>query len=88
MSVFGYDYLADHYGREKTAALELLKVKGTRRGSGSDYAYETLNLVDGNRSVDEIRDVLSAIYGPISRAAVAEYLQALESIGVVNRIDD
>ena len=31
----------------------------------------------------EIRDALSATYGPIPLEAVVEYLRALESIGVI-----
>ncbi|MBW3563614.1 MAG: DUF4910 domain-containing protein [Acidobacteria bacterium] len=85
MTVFGYDYLEAHYGKEKTANLALLRIAGGRRGSGADYAYEALNLVDGRRSVREIRDMLSAIYGPVPFEAVAEYLDALESIDVVRR---
>jgi aminopeptidase YwaD len=78
MSVFGYDYLEAHYGAEKTAKLELLR-------TGGDYAYEALNLVDGTRSVQEIRDRLSAIYGPVALGPVVEYLAALEQVGVVSR---
>jgi aminopeptidase YwaD len=78
MSVFGYDYLESRYGAEKTAKLELLR-------TGGDYAYEALNLVDGVRSVQEIRDRLSAIYGPVALGPVAEYLAVLEQIGVVSR---
>ncbi|HUP65546.1 MAG TPA: DUF4910 domain-containing protein [Thermoanaerobaculia bacterium] len=84
-SVFGYDYLEAHYGRARTAELQLLKVSGGRRGSGSEYAYEALNFVDGKRSVGEIRDALSAIYGPIPIEMVAEYLRALESIDLIAR---
>ncbi|HUP48972.1 MAG TPA: DUF4910 domain-containing protein [Thermoanaerobaculia bacterium] len=83
MSVFGYDYLEAHYGAERAAKLELLRIAGGRRGSGADYAYEALNLVDGRRTVQEIRDRLSAIYGPVELGAVAQYLRALEEIGVV-----
>jgi aminopeptidase YwaD len=84
-SVFGYDYLEAHYGKERTAELQLLKVVGGRRGSGPDYAYEALNFVDGERSVGEIREALSAIYGPISIEVLAEYLRALESIDLIVR---
>jgi hypothetical protein len=86
MSVFGYDYLEARYGRERTSDLRLLQIEGGRRGSGPDYAYEALNLVDGRRSVGEVRDALAAIYGPVSIDAVTEYLRALESIGVLVQI--
>lgn len=82
MTVFGYDYLEAHFGKEKTAALRLLGHKGLR-GSGADYAYEALNLVDGKRRTSEVRDALSAIYGPITLADVEQYLEALASIKVI-----
>ncbi|HUP63853.1 MAG TPA: DUF4910 domain-containing protein [Thermoanaerobaculia bacterium] len=80
MTAFGYAYLPDHYGAEKTRALRLL-----RMARGNEYAYEALNLVDGRRSVQEIRDILSAIYGPVPLDAVEEYLEALESIEVIRK---
>jgi hypothetical protein len=75
VSVFGYDYLEDKYGKEKA---DKLKLPG-------QYAYEALNLADGVRTTQQIRDDLSAIYGPVPLEAVEEYLQALESIGILMR---
>ena len=49
MTAFGYDYFTDHYGADKEASLRLLTYRGPR-GSGSDYAYEVLNFVDGRRN--------------------------------------
>jgi len=83
MSVFGYDYLEAHLRKEKHDALALLAAEPTR--GGGDYAYEALNLVDGKRTAAEIRDALTAIYGPVPEAAVVEYLRALESVGVLVR---
>ncbi len=83
MSVFGYDYLEAHLGKERQGALALLAAQPTH--GGGDYAYEALNLVDGRRSVQEIRDTLTAIYGPVPLAAVVEYLRALETVGVLVR---
>jgi hypothetical protein len=80
--VFGYDYLNDTLGEEKAKALALPKFEG-RRGGGGDYAYEALNLADGHRSLADIGDALSAIYGPVPQDAVTEYMKALESIGLV-----
>jgi len=82
MTAFGYDYLPDKYGAEKTESLALLKFEGLR-GGGSEYAYEALNFADGRRTVQDIRDALSAVYGPVPLEAVLEYLRALESIGVL-----
>jgi hypothetical protein len=84
MSAFGYDYFTDHYGGERERALRLMR-HGGLRGSGGDYAYEVLNLVDGRRTAQQIRDAVSAIYGPVPLDAVLEYLRALESIGVIRR---
>jgi hypothetical protein len=84
MAVFGYDYLADHYGADRTAKLALLGYQGLR-GAGSEYAYEVLNFVDGKRSIAQIRDAVSAEYGPVPLEMVREYLTALESVGVIRR---
>jgi aminopeptidase YwaD len=84
MSAFGYDYFSDHIGAEKERAIRLLRHQGLR-GSGGEYAYEVLNLVNGKRSSQEIRDAVSATYGPISLDVVVEYLRALESIRVIER---
>lgn len=76
MVVFGYDYLADRLGKERAEALQL------RRDSG-DHALEALNLVNGRRNVQDIRDALTAAHGPVPVEHVAEYLQALEQAGVL-----
>jgi hypothetical protein len=77
MHAFGYSYIEDHLPAEDYAALAL-------RG---DAAYESLNLVDGSRSVADIHAWLVAEFparsGDIRLADVAAYLQALEQIGVV-----
>ncbi|MGH9804039.1 MAG: M28 family peptidase, partial [Candidatus Acidiferrales bacterium] len=85
VSVFGYDYLEDHYGRERAEALRLPKYRGLF-GSGGEYAYEALNLADGRRTAQEIRDALAAIYGPVPLELVVEYLKALEEIKLVERV--
>lgn len=82
MSVFGYDYLADKYGAGRAAKLQINSTR-SQWGDGG-YAYEVLNLVDGRRTVQEITDMASAIYGPIPLAAVIEYLRALEQIRIVD----
>jgi predicted transcriptional regulator len=45
-----------------------------------------LNFADGNRSAQEIRDAVSAEYGPVPLELVLEYLRALEKIGVVEQV--
>ena len=81
MGGFGYDYFDDHFEGPPPA---LLKRTGLW-GGGAEYAYEALNLVDGRRTVSEIRDALAAIYGPLPLAEVAEYLSDLEKIHVLQR---
>ncbi|MGH9817468.1 MAG: DUF4910 domain-containing protein, partial [Candidatus Acidiferrales bacterium] len=82
MSVFGYDYFEDKLGVENARKVRLLNYRGLW-GSGSNYAYEVLNFVDGKRTAQEIRDAVSAEFGPVPLELVAEYLRALEKIGVV-----
>ena len=84
MGAFGYDYFTDKYGAEKAASIRLLRFQ-TPRGSGSEYTYEVLNLADGKRNVQQIRDAVSAIYGPVPIDLVLEYFKALEDIKVVRR---
>ncbi len=84
MGGFGYDYFQDHISQKGIAAPALLKRTGLW-GGGGEYAYEALNLVDGRRSVREIRDALAAIYGPVPLPEVAEYLGDLETIGILQR---
>jgi hypothetical protein len=85
MSVFGYDYFEDKYGEAKAAKLKLLSYRGLR-GGGAEYAYEVLNFVDGKRNAQQIRDAVSAEYGPVPLEYVVEYLRALESIGVLQQV--
>mgnify|MGYP006196064563 CR=1 FL=1 len=80
---FGYSYLDDQLERHGLERPALLTYEGLW-GSGSEYAYETLNLVDGRRSVGQIRDAVSAIYGPVPEAQVAGFLDALEAIGLLD----
>lgn len=69
MSVYYYDYLSDH-------GVDDAPGDGTMQ-------YEALNLVDGRRSVKEIRDVIAAHYGPVSAQEVLRFFEALERAGVV-----
>lgn len=82
MTVFGYDYLEDRFGTERAAALALTSYEGLR-GGAEEYALEVLNFVDGRRSVQEIRDAVSAEFGPVPLGHVAAYLSALAEIKVV-----
>jgi aminopeptidase YwaD len=83
VSVFGYDYLEARLPPERLDTLALLKHAGLR-AEGEAYAYEVLNLVDGRRTAQQVRDDVSAIYGPVPLAAVLDYLKTLEDVGLVN----
>jgi hypothetical protein len=85
MSVFGYDYFADHLATKNLPRPKLFDYKGLW-GSGEDYAYEALNFVDGKRDVGDIQWALSAEYGPVNFDLLLEYLSDLESIGVLKRV--
>ena len=82
MSVFGYNYFFDHYDASKPTPA-IFGYSGIR-GSGGAYSYEALNLVNGKRTVLDIRNVLSAEFGPIPLDIIIEYLEALKSINVIN----
>ncbi len=85
MEVFGYDYLLDHLAAKNILRPKLLDYQGLW-GAGEEYAYEVLNFVDAKRNVGEIRDAVSMEYGDVPIELVAEYLRALESIGVLKRV--
>ena len=86
MSAFGYDYFTDKYGEGRAARIRLLSFQGAR-GAGAEYAYEVLNFADGRRTAQEIRDAVSAAYGPAPLELVVEYLRALESIRAVEVVN-
>jgi aminopeptidase YwaD len=85
LAVFGYDYFADHAKAVGVAMPKLLSYEGLW-GAGEEYAYEVLNFADGKRNAQEIRDAVSAEYGPVPVELVVEYLSALEKIGVVEQV--
>src|SRR5713226_5014345 len=87
LAVFGYDYFAERAKAEGVATPKLLSYEGLW-GSGEEYAYEVLNFADGKRNAQEIRDAVSAEYGPVPAEMVVEYLRALEKIGVVEGIKE
>ncbi|MCJ7467889.1 MAG: DUF4910 domain-containing protein [Maribacter sp.] len=84
MLYFSYDYFLDHYGTKKKQPL-LLSYSGIR-GGGGEYSYEALNLVNGENTLSEIRNILSTEFGPVAIGHVKEYLEALESIDVIKRL--
>ena len=83
MEGFGYSWFDE---RLKAAGLPrpaLLDRAGGR--DAPSFAYEALNLVDGLRSVQEIRDELFATVGPVPIAEVADYLATLARVGLLER---
>ncbi|MGC0774472.1 MAG: M28 family peptidase, partial [Candidatus Acidiferrum sp.] len=85
LAVFGYDYFEDHAKAAGVATPKLMSYEGLW-GGGEEYAYEVLNFADGKRNAQEIRDAVSAEYGPVPLEMVVEYLKALEKIGVVSEV--
>jgi len=87
LAVFGYDYFEVEWAKRGYATKpKLLEFEGLW-GGGEEYAYEVLNFADGKRNAQEIRDGVSAEYGPVEFEVVLEYLKALEEIGVLEKIE-
>jgi hypothetical protein len=78
LDVYYYDHLREVLGRDAEIATPL-----DGRADGPVLAYETLNLVDGKRSVADIRDVLSGRYAPVPIGMIASYLDVLAKGRVV-----
>ena len=79
LGVYYYDHLAEMLGPDAEVETAL-----ARRDGGEVLTWEALNLVDGRRSVQEIRDVLTGRYEPVPVAEVAEYLDLLARARVVS----
>ena len=83
MEGFGYSWLDDHLKRARLARPALLDRPSPR--DGPSFGYEALNLVDGQRNVQDIRDELAATVAPAPLAEIADYLAALEKVGLIER---
>ena len=74
-------------GKDRYAKIQLINSEATPLLSVRDqselYAYEIVNFVNGQRTVGEIRDAVSAEYGPIPVSLVTDYLQACGEAGVI-----
>jgi aminopeptidase YwaD len=72
---------------ERVAKIKLLNSEATPLLNTQDlsglYAYEIVNFVDGKRSVGEIRDAVSAEYGPLAVDLVDGYLSACQEAGLI-----
>jgi hypothetical protein len=53
------------------------------RPGGEVLEMEAVNLIDGRRTVSQIRDVLSGLYTPVREEEIGEYFDALAKIGLV-----
>jgi len=72
LRVYYYDHLEAVLGRSapKVAIDEML-------------GYEALNLVNGKRSINEIRDLLAGRYQPIPQGDVTAWFEVLAKAGAV-----
>jgi hypothetical protein len=86
MDGFGYSWLDDRLKRAKLPRPALLDREPI--WDGPSYGYETLNLVDGRRTILEVRNDLAATVGPAPLAEVAQYLATLERLGAIERVRD
>jgi aminopeptidase YwaD len=81
------DVLRDRLGEERLHQVQLLSGGSSRfvnvQDSSALYAYEIVNFVDGKRSVADIRDAVSAEFGPIPVGIVSDYLNACEEAKIV-----
>jgi aminopeptidase YwaD len=74
-------------GKDRYSKIKLINSEATHllnvRDQSELYAYEIVNFVNGKRSVGEIRDAVSAEYGPLPVNLVADYLGACVEAGVI-----
>jgi len=81
------DVLLDRLGEERVAKIALFGADSNRliktQNSGTMYAYEIVNFIDGKRTVGAIRDAVAAELGPIPLETVNDYLEACEQAGIV-----
>ncbi|HVQ09583.1 MAG TPA: M28 family peptidase [Allosphingosinicella sp.] len=84
MNGFGYSWFDDRLAQAGLTRPRLLAREP--EGQTASFGYEALNLVDGRRSVGEIRDALLATIGAAPIEEVAEYLDVLARLGVLERV--
>jgi hypothetical protein len=80
MNVYYYDYIAD---RAEPADLGIVK-KISSMPHGDVLLYEILNLVDGKRTIEDIKDYLVAAYSDVPIDYVTDYMKLLNKVGVVD----
>jgi hypothetical protein len=72
------DWVVEKAGRDAAARLAIASLDRS-----DDVTYEIVNFMDGERSVSEIRDAVSAEFDPVNLSAVAEYVDLLAKAGAV-----
>jgi aminopeptidase YwaD len=74
-------------GKERYAKIKLINSEATQllnvRDQSELYAYEIVSFVNGKRTVGEIRDAVSAEYGPLPISLVANYLDACAEAEII-----
>jgi hypothetical protein len=83
MNGFGYSWLDDQLEKKGLPRPALIEREGPR--DAASFAYEALNLVDGARNIQNIRDYLSATIAPVPVEEVAEFLATLEKVGLLEK---
>jgi hypothetical protein len=78
LDVYYYQYFTQVPGADASGA------KLAARDGGEVFAYEAMNLVDGRRTVSEIRDTLSGRYSPVPLSEISDYFERLEKAGAVS----
>ena len=72
VGVYYFDLVTENLGPDAPRSAALLS-----RSNGDVLAFEALNLADGRRTVSDVRDTLSALYGAVPVAQVSEYFDLL-----------
>jgi len=82
-----YDVLLDRLGVERFSKIALFHSDSNRliktQNSGTLYAYEIVNFIDGKRTVGAIRDAVAAELGPIPLKTVENYLEACAEAKII-----
>jgi aminopeptidase YwaD len=81
------DVLLDRLGAERVRQIKLLDADSSHllnvQDKGSLYAYEIVNFIDGRRSAAQIRDEVSAEFGPLPLDIVLDFLKACEEAKII-----
>ncbi len=83
LGVYYYDHVAEALAARGENEASLADVTALDSGDAALLQYEALNLADGQRSVSEIRDILTGRYEPVPVGFVKGYFERLARAGVV-----